>query len=224
MRLLAISDIHGQLDKFKQLLQLCNYDKNKDQLILLGDYTDRGYQNIDTLKYIIDLKRDGAIVLKGNHDELTQGTIYELLTGNFTGNLQCHMNCGGENTVQELIKCNSKDLYYIYNFIKDLPTYYEYEKYIFSHSGVDSTKSFNENTSSDLLWSRWDFINSKAYKDKIVIFGHTVTFSINMMISKQNPTIWKDSYYKDKIGIDCGSVFGGKLCCYSVLEDKAYYV
>lgn len=196
MRILAISDIHGQLDKLKKLLELVKYDKTKDQLVLLDDYTDRGYQNIETLKYIMKLEKEGAIVLKGNHDELMQGTIYELLTGNFIGTLECHIDCGGENTVKELIEYNGKDLYNIYNFLKDLSTYYEYENYIFSHSGVDSTKPFNQNTSDDLLWSRWDFINSKAYDDKVIIFGHTVTFSIDMVISKQNPTIWKDSFIK----------------------------
>jgi Predicted phosphoesterase len=41
-RILAISDIHGELELFDSLLEKVNYDADEDQLILLGDYVDRG--------------------------------------------------------------------------------------------------------------------------------------------------------------------------------------
>ena len=41
-RILAISDIHGELELFDSLLEKLNYDADEDQLILLGDYVDRG--------------------------------------------------------------------------------------------------------------------------------------------------------------------------------------
>ena len=41
-RVLAISDIHGELELFDSLLEKLNYDADEDQLILLGDYVDRG--------------------------------------------------------------------------------------------------------------------------------------------------------------------------------------
>lgn len=41
-RMLVISDIHGELEKFEGLLAAVGYNPEKDQLILLGDYVDRG--------------------------------------------------------------------------------------------------------------------------------------------------------------------------------------
>lgn len=41
-RTLVISDIHGELELFEQLLSNVQYNSRHDQLILLGDYVDRG--------------------------------------------------------------------------------------------------------------------------------------------------------------------------------------
>lgn len=41
-RTLVISDIHGCYDAFNKLLGKVHYDSAKYQLILLGDYIDRG--------------------------------------------------------------------------------------------------------------------------------------------------------------------------------------
>ncbi|MGQ0438381.1 metallophosphoesterase, partial [Bacillus sp. B-TM1] len=41
-RILVISDIHGEIEKFEKLLEEAQYDARQDQLILLGDYVDRG--------------------------------------------------------------------------------------------------------------------------------------------------------------------------------------
>lgn len=41
-RNLMISDIHGHLNAFEQLLAKVDYQPAHDQLILLGDYIDRG--------------------------------------------------------------------------------------------------------------------------------------------------------------------------------------
>ena len=41
-RTLAVSDIHGCVDEFKQLLDKVNFNAEEDQLVLLGDYVDRG--------------------------------------------------------------------------------------------------------------------------------------------------------------------------------------
>jgi serine/threonine protein phosphatase 1 len=70
-----------------------------------------------------------------------------------------------------------------------------------------------------LLWARDEFIFSPALKDYVIIFGHTPTCD---MQSSNPMTIWHD---KDKIGIDCGSVFGkGQLGCLRLDDMKEFYV
>ena len=74
-RILIISDIHGELDTFDKLLQKAKYDANNDQLILLGDYVDRGPNSKGVLNRVIELKDLGAIVLRGNHDDMMVAAI-----------------------------------------------------------------------------------------------------------------------------------------------------
>jgi len=76
----AIGDIHGCLQTFNKLLNEIGYDKYNDKLILLGDYIDRGVDSKGVLKRIIELQKDGnVIVLMGNHeyDALLSDTYIE---------------------------------------------------------------------------------------------------------------------------------------------------
>lgn len=70
-RIFAIGDIHGCFDAFKQLLKRIVFTKN-DQLILLGDYIDRGPQSKEVIDYIIELQQKGSdiIPLMGNHEQM----------------------------------------------------------------------------------------------------------------------------------------------------------
>src|SRR6188768_3456861 len=69
MRLLAIGDIHGCLLQFNDLLNLVKPAKG-DQVILLGDYVDRGPDSRGVLNRIIELKKSGMnlVCLRGNHE------------------------------------------------------------------------------------------------------------------------------------------------------------
>lgn len=69
-RTLLTSDIHGELYLFKELLEQVKYDDSKDQLILLGDYIDRGPASKEVLDFIMKLKEHGAKVLMGNHEQI----------------------------------------------------------------------------------------------------------------------------------------------------------
>nr|WP_276314434.1 metallophosphoesterase family protein [Paenibacillus xylanexedens] len=71
MRKLVVSDIHGCLDEFNLILNKNKYDSTNDQLILLGDYVDRGMKSKQVIEQIIKLKFDHDVVaLKGNHDDM----------------------------------------------------------------------------------------------------------------------------------------------------------
>lgn len=230
-RILAISDIHGQYDKFVTLLHKAKYNSQEDQLVLLGDYTDRGNKNVNVLKKVMSLQNQGAIVLKGNHDDLCVYTIYEILNnclGNYT---EQHKICGGPETYNELINLPLNELNQIFTFLYKLPLYYEIENYIFVHAGVDNRLPLEKNNPNTLLWTRNKFIYVPAYKDKVVVFGHTVTYTLphlipeNGKIFKKDVKVWFDDINGgDKIGIDCGSIFGGKMACLELPSNKVYYV
>ncbi len=62
----------------------------------------------------------------------------------------------------------------------------------------------------DLLWIREPFISSPYDFGKKVIFGHTPFVEPLIM--------------KNKIGIDTGAVFGNKLTCIELPDERFYSV
>jgi len=67
-RIIAIGDIHGCYDKLINLLDQIK-PTNKDLLIFHGDYTDRGDNNVDCMKFVIEMiNYKNMIFLLGNHE------------------------------------------------------------------------------------------------------------------------------------------------------------
>ncbi|MBR5896236.1 MAG: metallophosphoesterase, partial [Lachnospiraceae bacterium] len=62
----VMSDIHGHFDEFSKMLEQIGFS-DKDELILAGDYVDRGTQTPEMLRWIEE-SPENVILLKGNHD------------------------------------------------------------------------------------------------------------------------------------------------------------
>lgn len=62
-----VGDIQGCCDELQQLLELANFDTNKDELWLAGDLVARGPKSLETLRFVKGLG-DSAKVILGNHD------------------------------------------------------------------------------------------------------------------------------------------------------------
>ena len=67
MATLAIGDIQGCYDSFRQLLEVCAFDPARDRLWLVGDLVNRGPRSLETLRYVRDLG-PAAVTVLGNHD------------------------------------------------------------------------------------------------------------------------------------------------------------
>ncbi|WP_350455265.1 metallophosphoesterase [Slackia heliotrinireducens] len=78
MRRYAMSDIHGCIEplqtRIAQVEELGFFDTDcADELVLLGDYVDRGPDSLGVLRAVMALEQRAAgrvIVLRGNHDEM----------------------------------------------------------------------------------------------------------------------------------------------------------
>lgn len=215
MRSLVISDIHGMYDKFMALLELVKYNTKEDRLILLGDYVDRGPEPIKALRKVLDLKDNGAVVLMGNHEKMLLDACAGLSESDCRP-LNLHLYNGGSITWMKLNELSKEESSRVIKAIENLPSIAESDNYIFVHAGIDASCQSDDQDADTLLWAREEFINSPAYIDKIVIFGHTPTKYMGAPF-----TIWNGG---DKIGIDCGAVYGGKLACLELPSMKEFYV
>ena len=68
-RVVAVSDIHGNLPFLKGLLAKIGFSRD-DILVLVGDMVEKGAQSLDTLRFIMELCRTHAIRLEdGDGDD-----------------------------------------------------------------------------------------------------------------------------------------------------------
>ena len=53
-RLIAVGDIHGEINKLNSLLENLNLEKT-DTIVFLGDYIDRGKHSKEVVELLIEL-------------------------------------------------------------------------------------------------------------------------------------------------------------------------
>src|SRR5699024_11696934 len=135
-RILAISDIHGELELFDSLLEKVNYEAEDDQLILLGDYVDRGPNSKGVLNRVSELKRDGAIVLRGNHDEMmlsaVDGEPEALARWERNGALATLQSY--DSSIENVTLSAGAEFEKHISLIRKMDYYYETKDYIFVHA------------------------------------------------------------------------------------------
>lgn len=67
MAVYAIGDLQGCFYSFQNLLKALNFNKNKDELWLVGDLINRGYRSLEVLNWCYEHRSSIKAVL-GNHD------------------------------------------------------------------------------------------------------------------------------------------------------------
>lgn len=203
-KIYVIGDIHGCHNEMIKLLDMLPKLEENDKVIFLGDYIDRGPDSYKVVEHLVGLSKDDRyIFLKGNHEDMmleAQKDIYtKMLWYRNGGSITEH------SYKDNPIPGKHSDFY------NNLKLYYETPDYLFVHAGINPLFSMNEQVKEDLLWVRYNFINSEELPtNKIVVFGHTPF---------KTPFI-----KKNKIGIDTGCCFGRSLSCIELPSKKVYSV
>lgn len=209
-KIFAIGDIHGCFDKLQALMDKIDIDLESDILVFIGDYIDRGKHSFEVVQYLIDLKKrfQNIIFLKGNHEEMLE----KYLSGH--DKLTYLVNGGQQALDSYMNNCRQPDGPQIPRehlaFLGSLQLFYQTDDYIFVHAGLKNKVPLEMQNSDDLLWIRSKFIKSEYNFGKQVVFGHTPL---------PEPLV-----QPNKIGIDTGAVYGGKLTCVRLPELVFYSV
>lgn len=194
MKYIAITDIHGELDKLNNLLSKIHPEED-DIFVFMGDYIDRGKKSKEVIDRVIEQgKLYNCIYLIGSHEYAylharEKDDYYEYLFWNY----------GGPATVKSY--GSFENIYKIHgDFFRQLRFYYLTDKYLFVHAGINPAYSLEEQNETDMVYIRHKFIYPKHNLPQKIIFGHT---------EFEKPYI--DT---DKIGIDlgCGKYKDAKLC------------
>jgi len=212
-KIFAIGDIHGCYDHLRALLKIIDIDRQNDLLLFIGDYIDRGNSSRTVVDYVIGLQSEfqNVVCLLGNHEQM----LLRYLEGI---DEEMYLYNGGSATLaayglKHSILFHPRQTAFPEShlqFFRLLLPYYETADYIFVHAGLMPGRPLDQQTISDLIWIRQEFIYSDYDFGKRVIFGHT---------PRMNPLIMPN-----KIGIDTGAVYGGKLTCLELPALKIHQV
>ncbi|MBW1805462.1 MAG: serine/threonine protein phosphatase [Deltaproteobacteria bacterium] len=191
-----IGDVHGCLEILKRLMNKIDWQPDRDRLIFLGDYVDRGEDPKGVVDYLLQL-RDAAPdirFLMGNHESL----FMNYLEGHCDESL--FLRNGGDRTLASYkeggdINVPPEHL----SFFESLQSMIELKEHYVVHAGLVPGIDMKFQRKNDKMWIRDPFIYSNYDFGKRVIFGHTPFVEPLVM--------------DNKIGLDTGAVFGNKLTC-----------
>lgn len=214
MRIFCISDIHGNLKAFEDVLQQVNFNAKQDCLYILGDMIDCGCESVPLLLRIKEMSEenpDNIRVLLGNHELLMLSTlIYNNSYASY-----CWTANRGTETMEQFFRLSAVQKLQLLQWLKGLPVSIETEDYIFTHSTIAYEPREMDNNLRIMfmdwnysvvhkIWKRVVPSELGKYTNKILVSGHTITHE------------YHDSYdiYFDLqngyINIDCGAKCLGK--------------
>lgn len=205
--LYAIGDIHGHISVLEELFVSVPFQQ-RDEIIFVGDYIDRGPNSSGVVDFLIDKKKEfpEMIFLRGNHEDM----FIDFFEGTYRYQKDFFEEKVGVETLRSYghIPGTSFSLSLEHQkFYKELLFFYETEDFLFAHAGFRPGIPISEQENSDMIWIREDFIGAKYDFGKPVVFGHSPMYEI----LDELPIL---------LGIDTGLVFGGKLTCVKLQKRK----
>ncbi|WP_440119819.1 metallophosphoesterase family protein [Paenibacillus sp. QZ-Y1] len=224
-----MSDIHGCYDEFNALLEHVAYNPEQDELILLGDYVDRGPKSKQVVEQIMQMhEQHNIIVIKGNHDAM----MVKALTHDVEEYDKHWIRNGGLHTLASYVQVSFDEEQIDWNayaeakqwirthfehhlrFLEQLPLVYEIPGYIFVHAGINpDVEDWRTQPEQDFIWIREPFYTRPTSLKETVVFGHTPVTHLH-----DGSGVWFDLGW-DKIGIDGGCAYGAQLNMLEIGED-----
>ncbi len=204
---IAIGDIHGCLDPLLRLIQRV---PPQDELVFLGDYIDRGPHSDGVIHYLKRLARQRPCrFLKGNHEDLMEralGAAQDVPLWLFNGGDATLQAYGESPAAWGRLPERGAFVERDRDFFAGLDLYFEDERTVFVHAGLDSRVSSMPRQSAEvLLWIREAFFrHATDWHGKDIIFGHTPTLQLGL---PPGEIFRSHALY----GIDTGCVYGGVL-------------
>jgi len=206
----VVVDIHGCLDTLRRLLDVIPWRARRDRLVFVGDCIDRGPQSKGVVDFILSLMRMDPRVtcLLGNHEAM----LLDYLAGIEP---ELYLANRGETTLRNYRAERPKGEGQLIPpdhmaFYRSLNPFIELQDYYVVHAGFRPGIAIASQSLEDMIWIREPFISSTFDFGKKVIFGHT--------------PFPRPYVRENKIGIDTGAVYGNRLTCIELPEERFYWV
>ena len=216
-RVYAIGDIHGCLDKLRQLHAAIAEDLARRPasalLLHLGDYIDFGPDSASVVALLAAAPPipgvHQKINLRGDHER----TALDALSGDGAAATDWLYNGGGASLQSWGIAPDSpRDAWRAaipaahIAFLNSLSLSHREGDYLFVHAGIRPGVAITRQSEDDVLTIRQSFLTSEQDFGLVVVHGHSAA---------PTPTL-----RPNRIGLDTGASHGGPLTC-AVLEEDA---
>jgi len=209
-RVYAIGDIHGCSAQLAALHAMIAEDLVRRPianplLLHIGDYVDRGPDTAGVLARLVagpPIPGVETVNLLGNHEN----TMMDALAGEraaatdwlFAGGRPALESYGVDPDSPRDTWAAAVPVAHL-AFLRSLPLMHREGGYAFVHAGVRPGVKLEDQARDDLLRLRQPFLYSESDFGAVVVHGHT---PVKHPVIKHN-----------RIAIDTGAVFGGKLTC-----------
>jgi serine/threonine protein phosphatase 1 len=197
--LYAIGDIHGSLQKLRDLIGRCerHADGHAATFVFLGDYIDRGPDSFGVIELVMQMQsrsQGGVIALKGNHEAFA----VDVIDGKTDAAIW--LREGGVATLRSYGVRTARELPNEHvAWMRSLPLRHDDGRRFFVHGGIDPEKPLDAQSDRDLLWMREPFLSDPRDHGRLIVHGHTPQ-STGMPDLRSN-----------RLNLDTGAVFGGPL-------------
>lgn len=184
-RIIAVSDIHTCWYLLDTVLKKADYRPNEDYLIIVGDILEHWDQNLQTLKYVMELCRNNRVYcLMGNNDTtaLRMAHIYnyeEFIQKRSRKPHNTFMQMAERLGITDFPKLHFDDLRKKVcshfkaelEFLENLPYALETQNHIFVHAGIENRVDW-QNTSETFALTHPYWLREKQCSGKCVVVGH----------------------------------------------------
>ena len=241
----VMSDIHGDYERYRKMLQLIQF-KDTDTLYVLGDVLDRGPYGMKILQDM--MLRPNVYPILGNHEymaslcmkwllqEVTEESVAQISPELMQG-LTEWMNVGGEASISEFHKLSGEERGDIADYLAEFALYEEIKvndkAFVLVHAGLQNftpERPLESYDLSELIFYKPNY-DKVYFSDKYLVTGHVPTRVAyageqGKLVEELLPEERKDCiFYKNNhIAIDCGCGFGGRLGCLCLDTLEEFYV
>lgn len=221
LRVYAIGDPHGCAARLAALHGQIAADAAarpvaEALVVHLGDYVDRGPDSAGVLALLrgpCPVPGARVVNLAGNHEQLmlaaldpqAEAEVVELWLDNGGGpTLESYGADPRDPRSWDAVP--ERDL----GFLRGMPWQFALGGYLFAHAGVRPDVPLDRQDPMDLAWIREPFLSWRGRLGAVVVHGHTPSRLPEVL--------------EHRIGLDTGAVFGGRLSCAVLEEDRVGFL
>jgi len=225
-RLIAIGDIHGEVDQLNRLLNSVAPMQN-DRFVFLGDYIDRGKNSKGVIDCLIRFREEfpDSVFIRGNHDQMLLDALIE--TGASTGHRlrdqsSAYRASASESDIEIFLFNGGKQTLHSYrithlsdfpgehtSFLQSTRLWWQFEEFIFVHAGIEQGIPLEMQNPFVLMWER---LSPPGQDGEIHVVGH-------------HPTSDGEPYFEPgRYNLDTGAVYGRTLTACDVLTKQVWQV